>query len=281
LSLQVLGSGGPIADDARSSSAYVLWVNGRSRVLVDAGGGAFLRFGEAGAEFTDLDFIGISHFHTDHSSDISALLKSGYFSQRERPLHIAGPGSGGQFPGLVDWLKRMLGDSSGAYAYLNGYLDGSDGMVWLSTAEINGDGAVRIRLTDHADPTLAVLALPVPHGIVPTLAFRIASQNRVVVFGSDQTGADPAFTEFARDADLLVMHLAIPEDADPIAQRLHATPRTLGAIAQSAEPDRLLLSHLMSRSLRAIDASVSIVGRYYKGEILVAEDLMCIELSPD
>ena len=80
VALQVLGSGGPIADDARASSAYLVWVDGKSRVLIDSGGGAFLRFGEAQANFSELEFIGLSHFHTDHSADFPALLKSGYLS---------------------------------------------------------------------------------------------------------------------------------------------------------------------------------------------------------
>lgn len=281
LALQVLGSGGPIADDSRASSGYVLWVNGRSRVLVDAGGGVFLRFGESGAQFKDLDFVGISHFHTDHSSDISALLKSGYFSTRERPLHLAGPAASGHFPGLDDWLSRMLGSSSGAYAYLNGYLDGSDGMVQLSPTELPGEDVVEIELTHRQDPTLSVHAMPVPHGIVPALAFRIESQNRVVVFGGDQTGTNPAFTGFARNADLLIMHMAIPDNANPVARKLHATPRAIGEIARSVQPRQLLLSHLMSRSLRTIDESLSSIGQYYKGDIRVAEDLMCLELGPD
>ena len=46
--LQVLGSGGPIADDGRASSGYLLWKDGQARVLIDTGGGIFLRFGEAG-----------------------------------------------------------------------------------------------------------------------------------------------------------------------------------------------------------------------------------------
>ena len=69
LMLQVLGSGGPIADDGRASSGYLIWIGGRSRFLIDAGGGIFLRFGEAGARFADLNHIAISHFHTDHSTD--------------------------------------------------------------------------------------------------------------------------------------------------------------------------------------------------------------------
>jgi ribonuclease BN (tRNA processing enzyme) len=281
LAVQVLGSGGPIADDSRASSGYVLWVDGRSRVLVDAGGGVFLRFGESGAQFKDLDFVGISHLHTDHSSDIPALLKSGYFSIRERPLHVAGPGASGHFPGLNDWLLRMLGSSSGAYAYLNGYLDGSDGMAQLSLTEVTGEVVVPIELKYRQDPTLTVHAMPVPHGIVPALAFRIESRNHVVVFGGDQTGANQAFTGFAHNADLLIMHMAIPEKADPVARKLHATPRAIGEIARSVRPGRLLLSHLMSRSLRTIDESLSIIGQYYPGEILVAEDLMCLELDLD
>ena len=77
--LQILGSGGPIADDGRASSGYVVWIDGQSRFLIDSGGGTFLRFGEAGARFKDLYHIAISHLHTDHSADLVALLKSGYF----------------------------------------------------------------------------------------------------------------------------------------------------------------------------------------------------------
>ena len=113
VALQVLGSGGPIADDGRASSGYLLWIDGRSRVLVDAGGGTFLRFGEAGASFVDLEFVGLSHFHTDHSADFPALLKSGNFSGRNAPLTVAGPGQGGPFPGLSSWLDSMLAADTG------------------------------------------------------------------------------------------------------------------------------------------------------------------------
>jgi len=43
ISLQILGSGGPEFSQ-RASSSYIIWVDGKVKVLVDAGGGAFLRF---------------------------------------------------------------------------------------------------------------------------------------------------------------------------------------------------------------------------------------------
>jgi len=37
VTLQVLGSGGPIADDGRASAGYIVWIDGESRIMVDTG----------------------------------------------------------------------------------------------------------------------------------------------------------------------------------------------------------------------------------------------------
>ena len=49
VAVQILGSGGPRAGTGRASASYLVWVDGRARVMVDAGGGSFVRFGESGA----------------------------------------------------------------------------------------------------------------------------------------------------------------------------------------------------------------------------------------
>ena len=46
--LLVLGSGGPLVNPRRASSGYVLSTDTGSRVLLDAGGGAFERLGRSG-----------------------------------------------------------------------------------------------------------------------------------------------------------------------------------------------------------------------------------------
>ena len=272
VALQVLGSGGPIADDARASSSYLVWVDGVARVLIDAGGGAFLRFGEAGGSFEDLDFVGLSHFHTDHSADFPALLKSGSFSERQGPLHVAGPAAGGQFPGLKAWLDSMLDAEAGAYGYLSGFLDGTRGRPMLVSREIATDDPVLVFKVDD----LAVEAMRVPHGVVPAVAFRVNAGGHTVVFATDQNGSNPAFIDFARDASVLVMHLVIPESAAGVASRLHARPSVVGEVAARAGAEQLVLSHFMSRSLRDLDRNVEIVREAYEGPVVVAEDLACV-----
>jgi len=274
--LQVLGSGGPIADDRRASTGYIVWVDGRSRVLVDAGGGTFLRFGEAGASFVDLDFVGLSHFHTDHSADFPALLKSGNFSGREAPLPVAGPGPGGPFPGLGAWLDSMLAGGTGAYGYLSGYLDGSGGLVKLMPREIDR-GTKKPETV--LDGEIRIDALPVPHGIVPALGFRVTVGDVSIVFASDQNGSSAAFTDFAGDASVLVMHVAVPEGATGTALQLHARPSRIASIAAEAGAGTLVLSHFMARSLRDLDGNVDVVRRGYDGNIVVANDLDCVVVS--
>jgi ribonuclease BN (tRNA processing enzyme) len=72
--VQILGSGGPVASRERASASYLLWVGGQARMLVDVGGGAYLRFGQSGAKLTDLALVAISHLHPDHVSDLPALF---------------------------------------------------------------------------------------------------------------------------------------------------------------------------------------------------------------
>ena len=279
IALQVLGSGGPIADDGRASSGYVVWVNGASKYLIDIGGGTFLRFAEAGASFADLDLIGISHFHADHSSDLPAILKSGYFAGRKRALTISGPGAGGPFPALHDYLNALLNSENGAYGYLSGYLDGSGGLSQLEQLEVKSDQQNAVTVSGDESSDNQVHVMHVPHGIVPALAYRIRIGDKSIVFASDQNGSKEDFIDFAKNANLLVMHMPVPEGITGSGRQLHAPPSVIGDIAAKADVEKLVLSHFMARSLRGLDENVSIIRSRYNGPIHISNDLDCIALA--
>ncbi len=276
VAVQVLGSGGPVADDGRAASGYLVWRDGRAITLVDAGGGIFLRFGEAGAKIADLDAILLTHLHADHTSDLPALLKAGYFSKRTRPLVVAGPSKGGPYPAVGDFLHRLLDPQRGAFAYLAGYLDGSDGLFRLRPVEVARDATTPVTVVERADQR--VTAVGVHHGPVPALGYLVETAGVRIAFSGDQRGDAPAFVRLIHGADLLVMDHAIPEQAGPVARNLHATPSQIGHLATAAHVHRLLLSHLMARSIAHLDESQRIIRRVYPGEMTVAEDLQCIPI---
>jgi ribonuclease BN (tRNA processing enzyme) len=85
--------------------------------------------------------------------------------------------------------------------------------------------------------------------------------------------------KIAMDADLLVATLAIPQEADPVAKRLHATPSQIADFAAAIKAKKLVLSHLMARSINSLDESLKSIHARYSGKVIVAEDLMCLRMN--
>src|ERR1700733_15926072 len=117
LAVQVLGSGGPESQDKRASTSYLIWENGKALVVLDAGGGSNLRFGESGAQMSQVDVFLFSHFHIDHTSDFPAMIFSSWFEDRNRPLPIFGPSGTKFMPSTTEFARDLFSDPHGAYRY--------------------------------------------------------------------------------------------------------------------------------------------------------------------
>src|SRR5271165_6117600 len=119
LAVQVLGSGGPEMQDKRASTSYLIWEKGSARVIVDAGGGSALRFGEGGAQMSTVDAFLFSHFHVDHSGDFPALIFSSWFEDRKRPLPVYGPSGNEYMPSTTEFVSDLFSEPHGAWRYLS------------------------------------------------------------------------------------------------------------------------------------------------------------------
>jgi ribonuclease BN (tRNA processing enzyme) len=277
MSVQLLGTGGPISDDARASSGSVVWINGKSRLLIDAGGGTYLRFGQSGARLEDLRFIGISHFHTDHSADLPALLKGAYFVSSNTKITLAGPAGSEYFPSMTAFYNSMFGPEAGAFKYLAGLRTGSDGLgVAVTPVDIDNRSPQPVDV--YKDDDVKITAFGIPHGDVPTLAFRIEGKDGTIVISADQNGHRDGFAEFAKGADILVMPAAIDDDVDEVSMSLHATPTTVGKLAAEANPKMLVLNHFMGKSLMDKNTNVETIKKAYNGPVHAGRDLSCFSI---
>lgn len=267
MAVQLLGSGGPRVNRDRASTGYLVWLGGQGKILVDAGGGTFLRFGQAGGRLEDLSLIAISHLHPDHVSDLPALLWLSNLARKE-PLPIAGPSGGDVTPDFQTFLYRLFDEKAGAFPLLGGTLRGVGLGVPLNAMRL--DAAKLEPLSVLEQPEIRVAALGVPHGNVPSLAYKVQTPNGTVVFGSDQTGTNQHFVTFAQGTDILVMHLMIGAgETSP----LHASPSAVGQVARDANARRLIVSHIGQFDL---DAAVAEVKKTYKGPVVVGADLLCV-----
>lgn len=277
--VQILGSGGPVINRERASASYLLWVGGQARVLIDMGGGAYLRFGQSGAKLSDIAMMGVSHLHPDHVSDLPALLWTSR-QQRNEPLPIvgpsgnsvAGPAGNDVAPDFPTFLARLFDEKNGAFQVLGATLGAARGnAVRLDVSAI--DVAKSEPSTVFKGQDLTVTALGIPHANMPTLAYRVETPAGSVVFSSDQNGTNPKFIDFARDANVLIMHLAIAAGA---TSPLHAAPAVVGRIAREAGVGRLIVSHIGQFDL---NAAIGELKQAYTGPLTIGADLQCTPVA--
>lgn len=269
IALQVLGSGGPESGDKRASSGYIVWINGKSRILVDFGGGTSLRFEEAGAKIEDLDVILLTHLHIDHTADLPALLKSSFFIRRTRDLPVFGPDENDFMPSTEDFTERLFENRHGAWEYMGDYLDGT------ASYQLK---AHTIKLTKKAKTiyqkgNVTIQAVSVHHGPIPAIAYRVNIGKKSITFSGDMNGAYHTLEKLAKNTNILVAHNAVPKGASGVGANLHMTPLIIGEIAQKAGVRSLVLSHRMLRTLKKGSETKREIRKNYRGPVKFANDL--------
>lgn len=274
--LQVLGSGGPETQDKRAASSYVIWQDGKARVLVDSGGGSALRFGEAGVRMADLDWILFTHLHADHSADLPALVKSSYFEGRQRPLPVYGPVGNFLFPSTPEFLRNLFDAKRGAFRYLSEYITPNSGSYQLQAHAVK-PGAQEVRHVFSGEGVV-LDAATVIHGPVPALAWRVQIGGFSLAFSGDTNGDNGNLEKIAAQADLFVAHNAVPEGATGAARNLHMPPSVIGRIAATAKVKQLVLSHRMLRTLGREAETNAFIAQHYAGPVVFADDLDCFTL---
>lgn len=284
VALQVLGSGGPELQTKRASSSYLVWIDGKARVLVDSGGGSALRFGESGAQMADLDVILFTHLHADHTADLPALIKSSWFEDRQRPLPIYGPSGNRLMPSTVTFVRALFDGTRGAYRYLGEFISPLEKSSYKLEPRDLREPPPKIGAPRRTEPMilpvfknerLRVQAVSVAHGQLPALAFRIDIGDKAIVFSGDTNGNGNGLPTLATDADLFVAHNAVAEGATGIERALHMPPSVIGTIAQTAKTKHLVLSHRMLRTLGKEEETLTSIRKTYTGVVSFADDLAC------
>ena len=266
--LQVLGSGGPESGDKCASSGYIVWVDGKSRVLVDFGGGASLRFEEISAKIEDIKVILLTHLHVDHTADLPALLKSSFFTQARGKLHIYGPHANKFMPSTKTFIKRLFDEDDGTWQYLGDHLNGT-AKLQLKAHNIAKSKKIQ-RVYDHNG--ISIDAVSVHHGIIPAIAYKINIGNKSITFSGDMNGDYHTLETLGKGTDILVAHNAVPKGSIGVAAALHMTPNIIGQIAQNAHPKKVVLSHRMLRTLGREKETLREIRKYYKGSVKFAND---------
>lgn len=269
LEVVVLGSGGPRAF-GRGGSSYVILVDGRPRILVDAGPGAFLRIGELRLDLENVNTVLLTHLHIDHSADLAAFFNARALTS-DGPIeyHIFGPDGAGLFPKTSRFVDLLVG-ADGAFAYQKTF--GARETFSVRDLAIRLD-STRTKVVD--DDGLIVEEIATHHGDCPAVAYRITYKSAVVVFSGDMDeSALPNLVQLAKNADLLIFDCAVldPPESPSQLYELHTPPKKIGQAARDSDVKSLLLSHLAPDVEGEQDAVRKSIRASFAGPVAFARD---------
>lgn len=246
MKLTTIGTGTAAPHPTRVSAAHLV-ETADTRLLLDCGSGAVHRMAHLGVAWQDITHVALTHFHTDHISDLPLLVMGwrwGQLPPRSEPVTIYGPAGTGA-------LLERLAAVHGAWLLAPGFP--------VTVRDIGPDEVIRlpggVELTCH----------PVPH-TPESVAYSISEGSRRLVYTGD-TGVSDTLGAWAQDCDLLLAECSLP---DTMAIREHLTPRQVGALAAQARARRLVLTHFYP-PVEAVDIGAE-VAEHYAGPTIVATD---------
>lgn len=277
LEVVVLGSGGPRAF-GRAGSSYIVLIEGKPRILVDAGPGAFLRIGELDLDVDNVDTVLLTHLHIDHSGDLAAFFNARALTS-DGPIkyRVFGPDGAGLFPKTSRFVDLLVGED-GAFAYQKTF--GAHESFAVRDLAISLDSA-RTKIVDDEDG-LVVEEIATHHGDCPSVAYRISYKRVVVVFSGDMdASALPNLVQLAKNADLLIFNCAVldPPGSPSQLYDLHTPPRKIGEAARQSGVKSLLLSHL-APDVEGQEAAVrKSIRASYAGPVAFASDKLRVPVA--
>jgi len=246
----ILGSGTCSVSLRRNAPGYFLRFNDFS-CLIDTAPGTIRQLLMSGVKLSEIDAIFYTHFHVDHISELPFILfsmKYDPFYEREKPVDIYG--------------------AKGLIQIKNGFEAIFDSWVRLPEEKlIYHEIEPQIR-NKFETGGLSVSSLPVKH-IPSSLAYRFETPlYKSVVFSGDLCMCDE-ITELSKDADILILECAYPEDQK---SSCHLFPSDAGKIAKRAGVKKLVLTHFYPQCDR--EDIITPCKKEYEGEVIVAEDFM-------
>ena len=258
MKLTILGSGTFFVNKDLSASSFLL-DTGKKKILIDCGPGTLTKLSKAGFDIKDIDYVFITHFHPDHTSDLFPLFMNFRLSD------IFTPGELLEYP--------VIYGPEGIYNFIVKYsnltqLPAVEGYDRIKFVEYEPE----IRFDEFNLKTYKVLhkAFGVP---VNAYSLRFEIGNKVISFSGDSSDCE-GVREVCRDSDLFICDASYPANQD--INEIHMNTTEIAKISKENNVNKILLTHFYP-CFENFDF-VKEVKDGFDGEVIKATDLSTIEV---
>lgn len=257
MKLTILGVGTFFVNIRRSASAYLLEADGK-KILIDCGPGTLMRLSQIGVAPRDLDYIFITHFHADHTSDLFP------FFMNLRLLDFYPENKLTKFPeifgpkGIYKFLLKV------SNIYQLPALKNWEKIKFIDIERSQQIGEIKVEAFKVKHNAFGVFA--------KGYAYRFCFRNKIISFSGD-TVRCPGLEKSCKKADLFMCDASYPKGK---ANTAHMDTKGIGEICQKSKVKKVVLCHQYPQYDNV--NLVSEVKEYFSGEVVKGKDLMEIEI---
>ena len=295
LHIFILGSGGPMNNNIRVASSIAV-IADEQFILFDIGPGTYRNADILRLPVANLNAIFLTHFHSDHISDLGEANMMSWANGREKVIEIYGPKGVEQV--VNGFIMAYKLDTEYRIAH-----HGRDTMIpeagtpISKTIELQNTNERKLVFDKNG---LKVYAFEVDHNPVnPALGYRIEYEGSIVVITGDTIKTENLVKHCAK-ADLLFCEAISYEmlnnlisgvkklKLDRIAKILtdiqdyHMEPKVAAELATEANVKKLIIVHITPplTNVNAEKIYLQGIDEIFKGEIILGKDLMKFKLDP-
>lgn len=244
----ILGSGTCVPSLKRSAPSNYIKIDNK-QILVDCGSGTLLQLEKAKLNYKEIDIVCISHYHTDHISDLKALIQALNWTpnfDRKKDLTLIGP------VGFKDFYEAYLKPISGVPRpdTYNIIIKEIDNKIEFENFNIES------YKTNHNNDSIA---------------YKFSNMNKNLVISGD-TDYDKNLIEFCKDSDILIIECSYSNEYKVSG---HLISKECGEIAKKANVKKIILSHLYPTAKEEVRLKEA---KQIFNNTILAEDLLTIDI---
>ena len=275
--IKLLGTGCPSPSYKRFGPSTLIQI-GKKNYLFDAGSGVSQRLNQSNIKSSEIEALFITHMHSDHIIDIYQLYISGWHQGRIEPFKIIGP------VGIRDFFETQL-------QAFQEELEGRKN--WEARPNKLGLDYVILEIDKNYtffDDEVKITPFEVDHKPVdPAYGFKIEfsekGEDKKIIISGDTRKSKKLIKE-SLNANALVHEVFVSLEFDnkrmtketiKNVSDYHTNPNEVGEVAAEANVEKLILTHFVPP---VFDKSKlkAVVSEKYKGELIIGEDLLNIEI---
>ena len=285
-----IGSGNPPIRKGQAATGWAVELGNGDKFVFDIGGGTVGNLWSLGVSPAEFDKLFITHLHLDHVGGIFPLFDAMGWS-RNVPLQVWGPSGFTPDQGTAAFVDHVQKSSNWHIDSKRG-IAASDGMSMIAHEFDYGKFTEQQpRQLVYDRKGVRIYAFPLLHTIYGSVGYRLEWSGLSMAFTGDSepstleaeqsSGVDVFIHEAFITAESFAEKNNMPlKIAENVVYGAHTAPDQLGVVFSIARPALGVATHYFQDD-DLIDPFFDDIGRTYQGPVVLAQDLMVINVTPE